>query len=79
MKNKTSFIRKKEAGRRERVGRVMKACFAHRDRCTDTVMTVAGVGNTTDNTNNCLNRRDGVGDSVQADHSYARQELEAEA
>ena len=80
MKKKTSFVRKKEADRRERVRRVMKARFAHGHRSTDTGMTVAGVGNTSSNTRpNSLNRRDAVGESVQAEHSYPRQELEVEA
>ena len=54
MKNKTSFVRKKEGARREKVRRAMTARFAHRP--TDTVMPVAGVGNTSGNTDN---RRDG--------------------
>ena len=49
MKNKTSFVTKKEAARREGVNRATKARFARRS--TDTVMIVAGVGNTCGNTN----------------------------
>ena len=49
MKNKTSFVTKKEAARRERVDQATKVRFARRP--TDTVMIVAGVGNTGGNTN----------------------------
>ena len=48
MKNKTSFATKKEEARRERVNRATKGHFARRS--TDTVMIVAGVGNTCGNT-----------------------------
>ena len=47
MKTKTSFVGKKEAARRERVRRAMKARFAHRS--TGIFMT-AGVGNTNGDT-----------------------------
>ena len=81
MKNETSFATEKEAARRERVNRAMKARFARRS--TDTAMILAGVGNICSNTNtqysNSNNRQDGK--PVQADdfdHSYDRQEVEAE-
>ena len=48
-KNKTSFVTKKEAARRERVNWAMKTRFARRS--TDTVMIVTGVSNTCGNTN----------------------------